>query len=94
MPTASFIRIPIGRPIANTQLYVLDRHLQPLPIGLVGELHIGGKGMARGYLNQPELTAEKFIPNYLSNEPGERLYKTGDLAHYRSDGTLEFLGRD
>jgi amino acid adenylation domain-containing protein len=85
--------IPIGRPIANTQLYVLDRHLQPVPIGLVGELHIGGQGMARGYLNLPELTAEKFIPNSFSNEPGERLYKTGDLARYRCDGTLEFLGR-
>lgn len=85
--------IPIGRPIGNTQLYVLDRHLQPVPIGLVGELHIGGQGMARGYLNLPELTAEKFIPNSFSNKPGERLYKTGDLARYRRDGTLEFLGR-
>ena len=85
--------IPIGRPIANTQLYVLDRHLQPVPIGLVGELHIGGKGIARGYLNRPELTAQKFIPNFFSKELGERLYKTGDLARYRCDGTLEFLGR-
>ncbi|MEH2082675.1 MAG: amino acid adenylation domain-containing protein [Nostoc sp.] len=85
--------IPIGRPIANTQLYVLDRHLQPVAIGVVGELHIGGQGMARGYLNLPELTAEKFIPNSFSNKPGERLYKTGDLARYRCDGTLEFLGR-
>ncbi|MDF5719774.1 MAG: amino acid adenylation domain-containing protein [Rhizonema sp. PD37] len=85
--------IPIGHPIANTQLYVLDSHLQPVPIGLVGELHIGGKGVARGYLNKPELTAQKFIPNSFSNESGERLYKTGDLARYCCDGTLEFLGR-
>lgn len=85
--------IPIGRPIANTQLYVLDSHLQPVSIGLVGELYIGGKGIARGYLNKPELTAQKFIPNSFSNEPGECLYKTGDLARYRCDGTLEFLGR-
>jgi len=85
--------IPIGRPIANTQLYILDRYLQPVPIGVFGELHIGGAGVARGYLNRPELTEEKFIPNPFSNEPGSRLYKTGDKARYLLDGNIEFLGR-
>ncbi len=88
--------IPIGRPIANNQIYLLDDHLQPVPIGVPGELHIGGVGLARGYLNRPELTAEKFIPNpFSASTPaqGERLYKTGDLARYRPDGTIEFLGR-
>lgn len=84
---------PIGRPIANTQIYILDRHLQPVPIGVPGELHIGGDGLARGYLNRPELTAEKFIPHPFSNKPGARLYKTGDLARYLPDGAIEFLGR-
>jgi amino acid adenylation domain-containing protein/thioester reductase-like protein len=85
--------IPIGRPIANTQIYLLDAHLQLVPIGVPGEVHIGGLGLARGYLNLPELTAEKFIPNPFSNEPKARLYKTGDLARYLADGNLEFLGR-
>ena len=84
---------PIGRPIANTQLYILDRHQKPTPIGVPGQLHIGGAGLARGYLNRPELTAEKFIPNPFSETAGERLYKTGDLARYRADGNIEFLGR-
>ncbi|MBD2625731.1 non-ribosomal peptide synthetase [Trichormus variabilis] len=85
--------VPIGKPIANTKLYVLDRHGQLAPIGVAGELHIGGFGLARGYLNRPDLTNEKFIPNPFSTEPGERLYKTGDLARYQLDGTLEYLGR-
>jgi amino acid adenylation domain-containing protein len=85
--------IPIGRPIANTEIYLLDQHLQLVPIGVSGELHIGGAGLARGYLNRPELTAEKFIPHPFSHEPGARLYKTGDLARYLPDGNLEFLGR-
>jgi amino acid adenylation domain-containing protein len=84
---------PIGRPIANTQVYLLDAHLQLVPIGIPGEIYIGGAGLARGYLNRPELTAERFIPNPLSNEPDSRLYKTGDLARYLPDGNIEFLGR-
>ncbi|WP_414753971.1 amino acid adenylation domain-containing protein [Anabaena sp. CCY 9910] len=83
----------IGRPIANTQIYILDQHLQPVPIGVTGELHIGGNGLAQGYLHRPELTKEKFITHPFSDEPTARLYKTGDLARYRSDGTVEFIGR-
>ena len=85
--------VPIGRPIANTQVYILDGDLNPLPIGVVGEIYIGGDGVARGYLNRPELTAEKFIPDPFSNEPGARIYKTGDLARYLPDGNIDFLGR-
>jgi len=85
--------IPIGQPIANVQIYLLDRNLQPVPIGIPGELYIGGEGLARGYLHRPELTADRFIPHPFSTEPNARLYKTGDLARYRSDGSLEFLGR-
>jgi len=84
---------PIGKPIANTQIYILDAHLQPVPVGVTGELHISGDGLARGYLNRPELTAEKFIPNPFSGDPKSRLYRTGDLARYLPDGNIEFLGR-
>src|SRR5205807_6357287 len=77
----------------NTQVYILDKHLQPMPIGVPGEVCISGDGLARGYLNRPELTTEKFILNPFSDRSGARLYKTGDLARYLPDGNLEFLGR-
>ena len=86
-------RQSIGRPIANTQIYILGGHMQPVPIGVVGEICIGGSGVARGYLNQPKLTQEKFIADPFSIDPGARLYKTGDLARYLPDGNIEFLGR-
>ncbi|HEY0604260.1 MAG TPA: amino acid adenylation domain-containing protein, partial [Herpetosiphonaceae bacterium] len=88
---------PIGRPISNTQAYVLDAWLRPVPIGVAGELYLAGAGLARGYLQRPELTAEKFLPNPFAHpegtRPGERFYKTGDLVRYRADGQLEYLGR-
>jgi amino acid adenylation domain-containing protein len=86
-------KILIGRPIANTQIYLLDEELKPVPAGTPGELYIGGDGLARGYLNRPELTAEKFIKNPFSDEPGSRLYRTGDLAQRMPDGQIECLGR-
>jgi amino acid adenylation domain-containing protein len=85
--------IPIGRPIANTTIYLLDEQQQPVPIGVAGEIYIGGAGVARGYLNRPELTAEKFIPNPFSNSPQARLYRTGDLGRYLADGNVEYIGR-
>jgi amino acid adenylation domain-containing protein len=85
--------VPLGQPLAHVQVYVLDRLMQPVPIGVIGEVYIGGTGLARGYLRQPALTAERFIPNPFSAEPGTRLYRTGDLARYLPDGTLEFQGR-
>jgi amino acid adenylation domain-containing protein/non-ribosomal peptide synthase protein (TIGR01720 family) len=85
--------IDLGRPIANTQVYVLDQFLQPVPISVTGELYIGGAGITRGYLNRPELTAERFIQNPFSDDPKQRLYKTGDLVRYRPDSSLEYLGR-
>jgi amino acid adenylation domain-containing protein len=85
--------VPIGRPIHNAQLYLLDSHLEPVPIGITGEICVGGVGLAQGYLNRPQLTAERFIPTSFSSEPGSRLYRTGDLARYLSDGSIEFLGR-
>ena len=84
-------KIPIGRPIANTQVLVLDRHSKPVPVGVTGEIHIAGPGLARGYLNRPELTAEKFVDHPF--QTGQSLYKTGDLGRWRADGNLVFLGR-
>ncbi len=86
-------QVPIGYPIANIQIHILDAELQPVPIGVAGELHIGGIGVARGYFNRPELTAEKFIADPFSSDPEARLYKTGDLARFRPEGWIEYLGR-
>lgn len=86
--------IPIGRPLANTQTYVLDAQLQPVPVGIPGELYLGGDGLARGYFNRPDLTAKRFIPSPFSGTPGARLYKTGDLVRYLPNGSIEFLGRN
>ncbi len=83
--------MPIGRPIANTQIYILDSNLQPVPVGVIGDLYIGGDGVSRGYLNRPELTAERFIPNPL--DASSTIYKTGDIARYLPDGNIEFFGR-
>ncbi|HEX7317731.1 MAG TPA: amino acid adenylation domain-containing protein [Pyrinomonadaceae bacterium] len=85
--------VPIGRPIANTRLYVLDRHMRPVPTMVSGELYIGGDGLARGYLNRPTATADKFVPDPFSTEPGARLYRTGDLCRFLPDGEMEYLGR-
>jgi len=84
---------PIGRPIANTWAYILDHRLRPVPVGIVGELYIGGAGVARGYLDRPQLNAERFLPDPFRPGPGARIYRTGDLARYRPDGVIEFLGR-
>ena len=91
--TDTYGTVPIGRPVANTQIYLLDDHLRPVPFGESGELCIGGVQVAHGYLNRPELTEEKFVPNPFSDTPDARLYKTGDLARYLPDGNIEFLGR-
>src|SRR5262249_4873498 len=84
----------IGRPIENAQVYVLDSNLRPTPVGVMGEIHIGGAGVARGYLNRPDLTAERFIQDPFNGDPQARLYKSGDLGRWRADGTLEYVGRN
>jgi nonribosomal peptide synthetase DhbF len=85
--------VPIGRPVACTQLHILDAHLNPVPIGVPGHLHIGGLGLARGYLDAAGLTAERFVPDPVGVRRGQRLYRSGDMARYRADGAIEFLGR-
>ncbi|GLV55537.1 hypothetical protein KDH_23810 [Dictyobacter sp. S3.2.2.5] len=85
--------VPVGTPIANSEAYVLDAQMRPLPPGQLGELYVGGDGLSRGYVNRPELTAQTFLPHPFSQQPGARLYKTGDLARYRPDGVIEFAGR-
>jgi amino acid adenylation domain-containing protein len=85
--------VPIGRPVANTQIYILDKYLQPVPIGVSGDLYIGGAQVGRGYHNRPDLTAEKFVPDPFSADPAARMYKTGDLCRWLSDGNVEYLGR-
>lgn len=92
-PSSNWKSIPYGVPMANQLAYILDRHFNPVPVGVPGELYLGGIGVGRGYHNRPDLSAEKFVPNPFSGVPGDRMYRTGDLARYMPDGTLELLGR-
>jgi acyl-CoA synthetase (AMP-forming)/AMP-acid ligase II len=85
---------PIGRPLSNTQVYILGNHLQPVPTGVAGEIYIGGAGVARGYWNRPELTAGRFLPDPFGDEPQARMYRTGDLGRRQPNGTIEYLGRN
>ncbi|MDE9571554.1 AMP-binding protein, partial [Xenorhabdus bovienii] len=85
---------PIGRPISNTQIYILDTDGKPVPIGVTGEIYIAGVGVARGYLNRPELTVERFLPDPFSTTAGARMYKTGDLARWIPDGNIEYISRN
>ncbi len=93
LPSPSATSIPIGSPIANTECYILDQNLQPVPVGIKGELYIGGVGLARGYRNRPDLTKERFIRNPFSDDPQSRLYKSGDIARFLPDGTIDYVGR-
>src|SRR5204863_981358 len=92
-PAENVVRVPIGRPIANLRIYILDRALQPVPIEVAGEIYVGGVGVGRGYLHQRELTERAFIADPYAKDAGARLYRTGDLGRRLSDGTVEFLGR-
>ena len=92
-PASSVVSVPIGRPVNNMRMYVLDPQMTLVPIGIAGQLYVGGMGVGRGYLNDPQRTAESFVPDPFATEPGMRLYKTGDLVRYRLDGIIEFLGR-
>jgi len=85
--------VPIGKPITTPRCMVLDRYRNPVPVGVRGEIYIGGEGLALGYWRQPELTAERFVPNPISSEQSTRLYRTGDLGRWRRDGEIEYLGR-
>jgi acyl carrier protein len=92
-PSGQSTTLPLSRPLANCKIYLLDQSLNPAPTGIPGEIHIGGSGVARGYLNRPETTSERFIPDPFATQSGARMYKTGDLAKFLPDGTVEFLGR-